>query len=74
MIWNKIGRSRGTTFEIFLPLARKSASMEHALKIDKTYAGALNNVGTVYYAQKKYRSAVSRYGAVFPLAPDKPAI
>ena len=42
-----------------LNAARKS--YEAAIKLDPKYADAINNVGTIFYAQKRYRSAISRY-------------
>jgi len=67
VIWNKIGIAWHNLGE--LSLAR--TSYEHALKVDKTYAEAVNNIGTVYYAQKKYRTAVGRYKRALALAPEK---
>jgi tetratricopeptide (TPR) repeat protein len=67
VIWNKIGIAWHNLGE--LSLAR--TSYEHALKVDKNYAEAVNNVGTVYYAEKKYRTAVSRYKRALVLAPAK---
>jgi tetratricopeptide (TPR) repeat protein len=69
VIWNKIGIAWHNLGE--MSLARKS--YEHALKLDKNYVEAINNIGTVYYAEKKYRSAVSRYKRALALAPDKAA-
>ena len=34
---------------------------ELALKVKRNYAEALNNIGTVYYAKKNYRRAISYY-------------
>jgi len=65
--WNKIGIAWHNLGE--LNLAR--ASYEHALKVDKKYAEAINNLGTVFYAQKKYRTAITRYKRALALAPDK---
>ncbi len=67
VIWNKIGIAWHNLGE--LPLAQKS--YEHALKVDKTYAEAINNIGTVYYAQKKYRTAINRYKQALTLAPQR---
>jgi tetratricopeptide (TPR) repeat protein len=67
VISNKIGIAWHNLGE--LTLAQKS--YEHALKLDKIYVEAINNIGTVEYAQKKYRSAISRYKRALALAPDK---
>jgi tetratricopeptide (TPR) repeat protein len=52
--------------------ARKA--YERAIRIDKKYPDAINNVGTVFYAQKKYRSAISRYKRALQIAPDSASI
>ncbi len=67
IIWNKIGIAWHNLGE--LSLAR--VNYEHAIKVDKKYAEAINNVGTVYYAQKKYRTAIVRYKRALTLAPEK---
>jgi tetratricopeptide (TPR) repeat protein len=67
VIWNKIGIAWHNLGEF--PLAR--TSYEHALKVDKTYAEAINNLGTIYYAEKKYRTAINRYKRALALAPEK---
>ena len=56
-MWDKIGIAYHQLGD--LNAARKA--YEHAIKLDKKYADAINNVGTVFYAEKKYRSAISRY-------------
>ena len=67
VIWNKIGIAWHNLGD--LSLAR--TNYEHALKVDKNYAEAINNIGTVFYAQKKYRSAISRYKRALAIAPGK---
>jgi len=67
IIWDKIGIAWHNLNE--LDLARKS--YEHALKVDKTYAEAVNNIGTVYYAQKRYGTAIRRYRQAIRMEPAK---
>src|SRR5271165_2255238 len=55
--WNKIGIAYHQLGDFMA--ARKN--YEHSIKVDKKYADAVNNVGTIFYAQKKYRTAISRY-------------
>jgi tetratricopeptide (TPR) repeat protein len=52
-------------------LALARANYEHALKVDRKYAEAINNIGTVFYAQKKYRTAIGRYKRALEIAPGK---
>ena len=42
-----------------LDLAKKN--YEQAIKLDKKYAEAINNLGTVYYSEKNYRRAIGYY-------------
>lgn len=65
--WNKIG----IAWHNMGNLALARVNYEHALKLDKKYAEAINNVGTVFYAEKKYRTAISRYKRALQLAPEK---
>lgn len=67
IIWDKIGIAWHNLNE--LDLARKS--YEQALKVDKTYAEAVNNIGTVYYAQKRYGTAIRRYRKAIQMEPTK---
>jgi tetratricopeptide (TPR) repeat protein len=67
VIWNKIGIAWHNMGN--LVLAR--TSYEHALKVDKKYAEAINNIGTVFYAEKKYRTAIGRYKRALQIAPEK---
>ena len=43
---------------------------EKAIKQDPKYAEAVNNLGTVYYARKSYRRAISEYRKALKLKPD----
>jgi tetratricopeptide (TPR) repeat protein len=51
-----------------LDLARKC--YEQAVKAKPDYVEAINNVGTVYYAKKSYRRAITWYSRALKLAPD----
>jgi tetratricopeptide (TPR) repeat protein len=42
---------------------------EQAAKLKPDYAEAINNVGTVYYAQKSYRRAISSYKKALDYSP-----
>jgi tetratricopeptide (TPR) repeat protein len=56
----------------FLPQARKQ--YEKAQKLDTKYAEAINNLGTVHYAQKNYRKAISQYKKALQLTPNSASI
>jgi tetratricopeptide (TPR) repeat protein len=66
-IWNKQGIAWHNLGE--LGLARKS--YEHAMKLDKKFAEAVNNVGTIFYAQKRYGTAIKRYKKAIQLMPGR---
>src|SRR5207248_2649522 len=64
--WNKIG----IAYHQLGNFAAARNNYERAIKVDKKYADAINNVGTVFYAEKKYRTAIGRYRKALSLAPD----
>lgn len=70
ILWDKIGIAYHQLGD--LNAARKS--YEHAIKLDAKYAEAINNVGTILYSQKKYRSAISRYNRALHISPDSASI
>lgn len=55
-----------------LNLAMKA--YQRSAKLDPTYSDAINNMGTVYYAEKRYGRAVSRYRRALELTPDSAAV
>jgi tetratricopeptide (TPR) repeat protein len=66
ILWNKIGIAYHQLGE--LEPAKKS--YERAIKLDKKYADAINNEGTVFYAQKKFRTAIARYTKAITITPN----
>jgi tetratricopeptide (TPR) repeat protein len=70
VIWDKIG----IAYHQIGDLNGAKKAYERALKIDKKYADAINNVGTVFYAEKKFGSAISRYKRALQYAPDSASI
>jgi tetratricopeptide (TPR) repeat protein len=51
-------------------LAAAKRLYEKAIKTDKNYAEAVNNLGTIHYAQKSYRRAITQYKRALKLAPE----
>lgn len=70
VIWDKIGIAYHQLGD--LRAARKA--YEHAIRLNKKYPDAINNVGTIFYAEKKYRSAINRYLKALRYAPDAASI
>jgi tetratricopeptide (TPR) repeat protein len=54
---NKIG----IAFHELLLLDQAKKQYAEAIKLDPKYAEAINNLGTIYYAQKNYRRAIGYY-------------
>jgi tetratricopeptide (TPR) repeat protein len=67
---NKIGIAHHQLMQ--LDIARKY--YEQAVKLKPNYSEAINNLGTVYYANKNYRRAVSQYKKAIKIAPDSASI
>ena len=55
-----------------LNLARKN--YERAIKLDPTYADAINNLGTIYYSEKSYRRSIRYYKKALRVAPPSASI
>ncbi len=70
VMWDKVGIAYHQLGD--MNAARKA--YERAIKFDRKYADAINNVGTVFYAEKKYRSAISRYKRALQFAPESASI
>ncbi len=54
VVANKIG----IAFNELSQLEKAKKYYEQAIKLDRTYAEAINNLGTVYYAEHSYRRAI----------------
>ena len=70
VVWDKIG----IAYHQLGDLNAAKKNYEHAIKLNKKYADAINNVGTIFYAQKKYRSAIARYEKALKISPDSASI
>jgi tetratricopeptide (TPR) repeat protein len=53
---------------------RAEHQFKQAIKFDKTYASAYNNVGTVEYSRHKYSHAIEWYEKTLALRPDMAAV
>jgi len=45
-------------------------SFEHAVKMDRQFADALNNLGVAFYLEKKYGKSIKQYQKAIRLRPD----
>jgi tetratricopeptide (TPR) repeat protein len=66
VLLNKIG----IAYHQMLQLDTARKSYEQALHVKPNYAEAMNNLGTIYYAKKSYRRAITWYSRALKLAPD----
>jgi tetratricopeptide (TPR) repeat protein len=63
VIYNKVG----IAYHQLQQLDSAKKNYEQALKLRRDYSEALNNIGTVYYAKKNYRRAISYYNRALRL-------
>jgi tetratricopeptide (TPR) repeat protein len=66
VLLNKIG----IAYHQLLQLDNARKSYEQALRLKPDYMEAMNNIGTIYYAKKSYRRALTWYGRALKLAPE----
>jgi tetratricopeptide (TPR) repeat protein len=70
VIANKIG----IAFHQLLLLDQAKKNYEHAIKLNSKYPEAINNLGTIYYAQKNYRKAIGCYNRALKYSPPSASI
>ena len=64
----------GIAYHQMLELDAAKRQYERAIKLDKTYSEAINNLGAVLYAKKSYRKAVGHYKKALKLSPNSASI
>jgi tetratricopeptide (TPR) repeat protein len=64
ILWNKTG----IAYHQMLQLDQARKNYEQAIKLKPDYVEALNNIGTVYYAKKSYRRAISWYNRALKIS------
>jgi tetratricopeptide (TPR) repeat protein len=64
----------GIAFHELLDLPSAMAEYRRATKLDPHYPEAFNNLGTVYYSQKRFRGAIHLYRTALRLAPDSATV
>ncbi len=67
VLLNKIG----IAYHQMMQLDNARKSYEQALKLRPNYVEAMNNLGTVYYARKSFRRAISWYSKALKAAPTE---
>ncbi len=60
----------GIAYHQMLQLDQARKSYEAAIKVKPDYVEAINNIGTIYYAKKNFRRAISWYSRAIKLQPN----
>ena len=66
VLWNKTG----IAYHQMLQMDQALKSYREAVKLKKDYREAINNIGTVYYARKSYRRAITYYRRALKAGPE----
>jgi len=69
-----LANKTGIAYHQMLALEPARKSYERAIKLNPHYAEAVNNLGTVFYARKNFRRAVSLYNRALKLTPKSASI
>ena len=69
-----LANKTGIAYHQMLELTTAKKHYERAIKLDKQYSEAINNLGTVHYANRSYRRAVGQYKKALKLAPNSASI
>src|SRR5579863_4384239 len=65
-----VANKTGIAYHQLLDLESAKKQYERAIKLNPTYAEAINNLGTVYFARKSYRRAIGEYKRALRIMPD----
>jgi tetratricopeptide (TPR) repeat protein len=65
VLWNKAG----IAFHQMAQLDNALKNYQQAVRLNRDYVEAINNIGTVYYARKSYRRSITYYQRAIKLAP-----
>jgi len=69
-----IANKTGIAYHQLLELESAKKWYERAVKLNPQYAEAINNLGTIYYANKSYRRAITQYRRALAITPDAASI
>jgi tetratricopeptide (TPR) repeat protein len=64
----------GIAYHQLLQLDKAQKCYEQAIKLRPDYHEAVNNLGTIFYAKKSYRRAISQYRRALKLAPEQASV
>jgi tetratricopeptide (TPR) repeat protein len=69
-----LANKTGIAYHQLLDLPDAKKYYDRAIKLDRKYAEAINNLGAVYYAVKSYRRAVEQYRRALRYSPESASI
>jgi tetratricopeptide (TPR) repeat protein len=69
-----LANKTGIAYHQLLDLPDAKKYYDKAIKLDRKYAEAINNLGAVYYAVKSYRRAVEQYKRALRYSPQSASI
>ena len=64
----------GIGYHQLLQLDKAQKCYEQAIKLKPSYHEAINNLGTVFYAKKNYRRAITQYRRALKISPDQASV
>jgi tetratricopeptide (TPR) repeat protein len=67
VLWNK----EGIAYHQLVQLDSAKKAYEQAVRLKPDYVEAINNIGTVYYAQHSFRRAITYYNRALKFAPGE---
>jgi tetratricopeptide (TPR) repeat protein len=70
VVWNKMG----IAYHQLMELDTAKRHYETAIKLNREYAEAINNLGALYYAKKNYRRAIKEYRKALKINPNSASI
>jgi tetratricopeptide (TPR) repeat protein len=69
-----LANKTGIAYHQMMELNTAQKYYKRALKLNKTYAEALNNLGTIHYAKRSYRRAINQYKKALRQSPNSASI
>jgi tetratricopeptide (TPR) repeat protein len=69
-----LANKTGIAYHQLQDLVNARKYYEKAIKLNRGYAEAINNLGTVFYARKSYRRAIEQYKKALRISPDAASI
>jgi tetratricopeptide (TPR) repeat protein len=69
-----LANKTGIAYHQLQDLQNAEKYYRRAIKLNRNYTEAINNLGTVYYAKKSYRRAITQYKEALRMRPDSASV